>query len=391
MKRNRWFTAAGLFLFFLLCLVPSGQAQQATPISQAPGTPWQLGLSWTFNSASPSTGTFNVAGLSYYRVLFVPTGTVSGCGFSLDSAAALGGSFATGGILSAATIGSCAGAGMYVTTTAAGVTNWGRITPTITGSGSVTVVLFGYTDNPAAGGSIGGSVAVTNFPSTQVVTQPTGSNLHTVVDSGTITASNPSVGSTGSAVPASGTAFAGKNGSGNLQDVATDSSGNVGVNLQNAVPAGTNAIGNVNQTIGVAGFGKVTDGTNTAAVKAASTAVAAGDPSLAVGLSPNSPLPAGTNSIGGVTTQPTGFGSLVEFQQAVTASAAALPSNAAHSFCVKALPTNALTVYLGGSGVTTSTGYPLQPGDWFCYQLSNTNLVYVIASSTGSSVSITGN
>lgn len=46
---------------------------------------------------------------------------------------------------------------------------------------------------------------------------------------------------------------------------------------------------------------KVTDGSNTAAVKAGSTAAQAGDPALVVGFSPNSPLPAGTNSIGSVT------------------------------------------------------------------------------------------
>lgn len=48
-------------------------------------------------------------------------------------------------------------------------------------------------------------------------------------------------------------------------------------------------------------FDKITDGTNTAAVKAASTAAVATDPSLVVALSPNSPLPAGTNVLGGVT------------------------------------------------------------------------------------------
>jgi len=46
----------------------------------------------------------------------------------------------------------------------------------------------------------------------------------------------------------------------------------------NAIPAGTNVIGSV----------KATDGTNTAAVKAASTAAAATDPALVVTLSPNS-------------------------------------------------------------------------------------------------------
>lgn len=45
----------------------------------------------------------------------------------------------------------------------------------------------------------------------------------------------------------------------------------------------------------------LTDETNFASVKPASTAAAAADTSLVVGLSPNSSLPAGTNSIGAVT------------------------------------------------------------------------------------------
>lgn len=46
---------------------------------------------------------------------------------------------------------------------------------------------------------------------------------------------------------------------------------------------------------------KLTDGTNTTAVKAASTAAAAADPSAVVALSPNSPLPTGSNVIGALT------------------------------------------------------------------------------------------
>lgn len=46
---------------------------------------------------------------------------------------------------------------------------------------------------------------------------------------------------------------------------------------------------------------KITDGTSVMAVKAASTAALAADPSAVVALSPNSPLPTGTNSIGAVT------------------------------------------------------------------------------------------
>jgi hypothetical protein len=48
-------------------------------------------------------------------------------------------------------------------------------------------------------------------------------------------------------------------------------------------------------------FFALTDGTNTTAVKAASTAAAAADPSAVVALSPNSPLPTGSNTIGSLT------------------------------------------------------------------------------------------
>jgi hypothetical protein len=89
------------------------------------------------------------------------------------------------------------------------------------------------------------------------VAQSTGTNLHTVVDSGTIT--------TVSAVTA----------------------------ITNQLPTGSNTIGAV----------KVTDGTNTSAVKAASTAAVATDPSLVVNISPNSPAHPVTQS-GTWTVQP---------------------------------------------------------------------------------------
>lgn len=86
-----------------------------------------------------------------------------------------------------------------------------------------------------------------------------------------------------------------------------DSSANLLVKVNVALPTGGNTIGIVNQgTAGSAAngwFTKITDGTNTAAVKAASTAAAAADPSLVVALSPNSPVPAGTNQIGAVSIQ----------------------------------------------------------------------------------------
>jgi len=85
-----------------------------------------------------------------------------------------------------------------------------------------------------------------------------------------------------------------------------------------------------------------------------------------------------------------GNGTVFSNQAAVTATAAALATNAAKSVCVKALVGNTLNVYLGVSGVTTSTGMELAPGDSVCLNISNSNLVYHIASSTGSSVSFIG-
>ena len=54
--------------------------------------------------------------------------------------------------------------------------------------------------------------------------------------------------------------------------------------------------GSANTPVANASRIKITDGTNTSAVKAASTAAVATDPSLVVAFSPNSPLPTGTNS-----------------------------------------------------------------------------------------------
>jgi hypothetical protein len=115
--------------------------------------------------------------------------------------------------------------------------------------------------------------AVLDSGSTTAVTQPTASNLNaTVVGSGTagtpsagvvtiqgitggtaipvsgtITASNPSVGTDGSAAPTSSTQIGGSDGT-NLQPLQVDASKNLKVNLQTALPAGTNAIGSITNT-----------------------------------------------------------------------------------------------------------------------------------------------
>jgi hypothetical protein len=91
-------------------------------------------------------------------------------------------------------------------------------------------------------------------------------------------------------------------------------------------------------------------------------------------------------------TQPVAFATGTPFsgQQAVTASAAALPSNAARAVCVKAASSNAISVYIGPSGVSTSTGLELEPGDKVCAPVANSNVLYVVASTTGASVSFMG-
>lgn len=57
--------------------------------------------------------------------------------------------------------------------------------------------------------------------------------------------------------------------------------------ITNALPTGTNTIGNTNQTLSTAEFAKITDGTNTMTVKAASTAPVVADIAAVVTLSPN--------------------------------------------------------------------------------------------------------
>jgi hypothetical protein len=290
MKPNRWYTAVGLLVFFLLSLVPGGQAQIGAPVSYV-SMPAQLALSWTFNSNSPATGGFTVAGLRYWQITFVPVGTVLTCAVSLDSS--VGAGFSTGGVIPSSTIGSCATATTYSNSSSTTPTQIGQLTPTITGSGSVIVVLLGYINNPGAAGS-----------ASSTITSP------------------------------------------------LDGSGYVEVNCKTGCTGTT--------------LGQTTMSS-----------------SLPVAIASNqSTVP--------VSTQPTGFGTLIGFQQAVTASAVALPSNSSHSFCLQSLPSNSITIYVGPSGITTSTGFALQPGQSACWQLSNTNLVYVIASTTGAGVAVTG-
>ena len=83
----------------------------------------------------------------------------------------------------------------------------------------------------------------------------------------------------------------------------------------------------------------------------------------------------------------TGNAAAYSGQQAVTGTAAALATNSVKHACVKALIANTIYVYLGPAGVTTATGFELTPGQAVCLPVQNTNLLYVVGSTTGASVS----
>jgi hypothetical protein len=95
-----------------------------------------------------------------------------------------------------------------------------------------------------------------------------------------------------------------------------------------------------------------------------------------------------TVAVNSTVTLPT---TILSGQQAVTATAASLSANVlTRGLCVEALSTNTISVFVGGSTVTATTGIELPPGASYCSPLSNTMLLFVVASSTGASVTWSG-
>lgn len=79
-------------------------------------------------------------------------------------------------------------------------------------------------------------------------------------------------------------------------------------------------------------------------------------------------------------------------QQAVTASAVALPSVSAGAgdgveVILEALKGNAASIFYGPAGVTDANGAELAPGASAKFRISNLDLIFVIAAATGNSVS----
>ena len=123
--------------------------------------------------------------------------------------------------------------------------------------------------------------------------------------SGTVTAANASVGLNGAAIPTSSTQVGGTDGV-NLRPWGVDAAG-AGLIRATSLPLPTGAAADATLTGGTQTT-RITDGTNTAAVKAASVAAVATDPALVVAISPNNTVavtgtvtitPSGTQTVAG--------------------------------------------------------------------------------------------
>ena len=99
----------------------------------------------------------------------------------------------------------------------------------------------------------------------------------------------------------------------------------------------------------------------------------------------DNPLPTGSNAIGYLSS-PSGF---TAGQQAITASAAALPSASLTTGVVFTNGSSAI-VYIGGSGVTSSTGYALAVGASVGLVVAQLSSVYIIGTASSGNLSYIG-
>lgn len=141
--------------------------------------------------------------------------------------------------------------------------------------------------------------------------------------------------------------------------------------ISNALPAGTNTLGNI----------KITDGTNTAAVKGASTAAVATDPALVVAISPNNPLT--------FSPSPNSAGSYAEITNlTTTAQTFTKPTNAV-GFILETLSDNTVNVrYKIGATATTTSGMRMEPGRDTGYVPCAANISVIAESGTNQVVTV---
>lgn len=89
--------------------------------------------------------------------------------------------------------------------------------------------------------------------------------------------------------------------------------------------------------------------------------------------------------------QSIGRSNVIVFQQTIGTSESQLTSNAISlSVTIKALNGNSGTIYVGTTGVTSSTGFELGAGESISLAVDNTNRLYAIASVAGQKISVMG-
>ena len=83
-----------------------------------------------------------------------------------------------------------------------------------------------------------------------------------------------------------------------------------------------------------------------------------------------------------------GHGAITHVARNVTDSAVILGSLACKHVDIMANISNTGIVYIGGSGVSATTGIGLYAGDVYSVDISNTNLLYVISTVSGDDINI---
>ena len=84
-------------------------------------------------------------------------------------------------------------------------------------------------------------------------------------------------------------------------------------------------------------------------------------------------------------------GAIVTGQVSVTGTQAQLPSHALTGAVTLSTPaSNTGTIYIGLTGVTTSTGFALAPGASISLPIANTNLLYALGSHSGDVLTFIG-
>lgn len=133
-----------------------------------------------------------------------------------------------------------------------------------------------------------------------------------------------------------------------------------------------------NVTISAMSGGDTIAADDIAGIKFQRMKVCHGADGVATDASATDPLP--------VTTAPAGTVATGATTVTTAGTAVQLPAGAALSVTVRALSTNAGTIYIGPVGVTTATGFPLSAGDALSMDIANLNLLYANADVSGDKV-----